>query len=532
MKKIIFLITIFFSLNLFANPCGKNYVLRTDVSPNPSALVMSYGTSYTSDTSAYNTYPVWDCSSNTYHYWSDFVVDSRYFAYTGTYNVSGVYHVFYYTPVVTCPNGGTPDLNGICTAPVQCSWATNPPWSDTLTGYNSVSCNINTINNSKNDLSPSYDSAASFCPTNNICYGVPTTCPTGQIYKKSSNRCEYPTPDNGNCPAGFTKTNYSVGALGSQVCHTLYTCKNNSSIEYDITVSCGASGNSSPVTGQNGPITPTKLPDQTGTSNTAGVSQCNYQRQLAQINCVSPNVLSFSCDPTTGTPTTSCNPPSKSTDTPLNSGDSSTAATTADIKNLTNTLPQSIKDVLKDYFSDGSSPYLSTIKGTLDETKTLQATANDTLTAIDASTEASLSQQKTTNQKLDTLKTSVDALGNKISDGSGYNGDSLPTSSDLASDSDHSISGTLNGMVSDVTSIGTQFSNLKNQVTNGFTPPTFNDGSMPVLRTDFHGYPITADTAQIANVISPYSPIIAILVYVTLMILMFRSVFNFLSRGI
>lgn len=521
MKKIILLSTIFFSLNLFALDYPD-----TVYYDGPDKYVIN-GSWSTAGTMQCNNSNIGIIFYNGRGNIQVFLNKGQ----SGTSTTDCIVFGSLWSRVSSCSNGQVYNANGVCTAPT-CSWASNPPWSDTFQGLNSVSCNINTINNSFSDGLVSYESAASFCPADNTCYAKPATCPTGQVYKKLSNRCEYPTPDNGNCPAGFTKTNYSVGALGSQVCHSLYTCKNNSAIEYDTKVSCGSSSNTSPVTGQNGPITPTKLPDQTGKTTTAGVSQCDYQRQLAAINCVAPKVLSFSCDPITGTPTSTCSDPSKSTDTPVNSGDSSTAATTADIKNLTNTLPQSIKDVLKDYFSDGSSPFLSTIKGTLDESKTLQATANDTLTAIDASTEASLTQQRTTNQKLDTLKTSVDALGNKISDGSSYSGDSLPTSSDLASDSDHSISGTLNGMVSDVTSIGTQFSNLKNQVTNGFTPPTFNDGSMPVLTTDFHGHQITADTAQIANVLSPYAPIIAILVYVTLMILMFRSVFNFLSRGI
>jgi hypothetical protein len=108
----------------------------------------------------------------------------------------------------------------------------------------------------------------------------------------------------------------------------------------------------------------------------------------------------------------------------------------------------------------------------------------------------------------------------------------MPSSSDLAADADHSIKGTLDSLVSDVSNIGSQFTDLKNMVSGNFTPPDFNDGTMPVFSADFHGTPITVDTNKITDLLTPYSPLIAILTYISLMFLTFRSVFNFLSRGI
>jgi hypothetical protein len=420
------------------------------------------------------------------------------------------------------------------TPATSCSWAVTPPWYST-TRTQSTCNNFQPASDSSINTQFDYFFNFSWCSADSTCYAKRYYCPAGQTYDSTQHACVAPKkPDpSPRCPSGWypTAIKHIATINGSDMCGQDWICKNDPTLIINREFSCG----SGPVDGPADPTTPNP-PDPSAPSAQPykdGTSACTAKRDLAKLLCASPNIFTFTCDPLTGTPLTStCTPPTLPTPNDPTSGDSSTGATTADIKNLGNSLPAAIRDSIKDYFMDGSSPYLSEIKGTLDQTNFSLAAANDTLDNIDNSLSASLGKQDATNFKLDAIKTAIDGVNTSSGNYGTYLGDSMPSSSDLAADADHSIKGTLDSLVSDVSNIGSQFTDLKNMVSGNFTPPDFNDGTMPVFSADFHGTPITVDTNKITDLLTPYSPLIAILTYISLMFLTFRSVFNFLSRGI
>ncbi|MBV5279305.1 MAG: hypothetical protein J0647_09825, partial [Campylobacteraceae bacterium] len=201
-------------------------------------------------------------------------------------------------------------------------------------------------------------------------------------------------------------------------------------------------------------------------------------------------------------------------------------ATTEDIKKLGNSLPTSIKDALKDFFTDGSMPHLEAIRGTLQASTILQADSNDKLDSISSSTDAGLILQSDANGKLDSTNTKLDSIKSSLDGGNGVSSSSLVDDSDFIPNS--SAVSSITALSNDLSTIKQQFENTKNLVSGNFTPPTFSSGSCPTVSGPAG---LSFNPSQIGSLLSPYSPIISILVYISLMFMAFGSVFKFLSRG-
>jgi len=253
----------------------------------------------------------------------------------------------------------------------------------------------------------------------------------------------------------------------------------------------------------------------------------------ATYNCQAPNVLKFSCDVTTNVATTSCVAQTETTKTTVDSADSTAVATTADIKNLSNSLPDSVRNALKDYLSDGSMPYLESIKGSLDASVILQADANDKLDTISASTDAGLALQSDANDKLDTLNETMKE-GKTDQAFPGFN-----DSPDVAVPEDHSslfsdIHDFANQIISDASGISTQYDNAKSALDNGFQPVSLPSGGCQDITFSILGSGVISviPMCKAPELIAPYSPIFSLLVYVVVMFFIFRFLFLFfISRS-
>lgn len=414
-----------------------------------------------------------------------------------------------------------------CETPT-CSWATTPPYVQTNLNQSQCS-NANKVGYT---MDTTYTWNFSWCAVENTCYGLEYSCPAGQIFDSTTSSCRAPKePFNPSCgTCGFYKQSGSIEGPAGKTCYIDYICKCNPKIRIRTDVSCSSGPVSdAPVTNPDAPNFPYEGDPTSAAPNIKDHSaMCGTEKMMAQASCISPKILSFSCDPLTGTVTKSeCKDPTTPATTPINSGDDTKAATTQDIKDLGNNLPTSIKDAIKDFFTDGSMPHLESIRGSLEASLTLDSDRNDKLDAISASADASLSLQSDANDHLSGIKTSVDSMKGSLEGGTGIPSSSMISDADILPDG--TIGSTVAALSDDLGSIQNQFANAKQLVTGNFTPPTFSGGSCPTLVGPAG---ISVNPAQIGATLSPYSPIISILVYISIMFITFGSVFKFLSRGL
>lgn len=438
------------------------------------------------------------------------------------------FHKKSYAITPTCAPDLSPDSNGICKQPTTCSWATNPPYLSG--GHVEAQCT-----NKKDDipnLSTGYASDQRWCSADSTCYAIPYYCPMGKYFWLG--QCINPdTRPDGRCPAGYY-THNGMDAEGD--CWTEKVCKSNPAQKTRWSVSCG----SGPVFPNTPDLPNAPDPDSVPSSSPYkdGVSACRAKTELADTMCIAPNIFKSSCNPATGEITSSsCTPPAVAPTKDVAPEDITKGATSEDIKSLSNDLPKNIKTSLEDFFSDGSTPYLSSIKGFLEASTILHADANDKLSQIEGNGQGSLILQADTNDKLDRVKSSVDqvdgtltSVKNALEGGTGLSSSDMINASDLIPDG--TVVSAIEGLGSDVASIKTQFDNLKAVVTGDFVPPAFASGSCTSISINFLGTPITANFSRISSILSPYAPVTSMMVYIMLMIMTFRSVFKFFSRGI
>lgn len=532
MKIIVFLLTVFF-VDLFAISC-----------PNSNLVLVSSNTVFKATCSTPSPLDQYTCPS----------AGGSTTEYLYTKRSDNCYDLLYsqWKNQSSCPTGQFPDANGICTAPVQCSWAVSPWVAVTTSGYNSVSCTPRNVNTLFGSGSPDYAGDAAWCSTNNTCYVRPMNCPSGQIFDSSQYKCVYPHADDNACPDGYYSRNYSTSIDGiTKTCHTQKVCKTNNAVVYDYIVSCGTvPSQSQPATGPNGSQTPTSAPNSSTAPSTQTTNNCFAAESEARVNCIPPYILHFQCDPTTGVISkNTCSAPQLPTQNTPTASDSTTTATTADVKNLGNTLPVDIRNALKDFFTDGSMPHLEAIRGQLQASNILQADSNDKLKSINTSIDAGLILQSDANTKLDSIKTSTDDVKASV-DGVKASVDSqktilqqikdlftndsqFPETDKLEHFKDTSIfddvSSAASKMSDDATGIIDQYDTAKNQISNGFPNVSFPSGSCPTLSGPFG---LTANLSMIGYYISPYSSFFALYIYLVLTFANLRFLFLFfISRS-
>lgn len=455
-----------------------------------------------------------------------------------------------YQIVSECPVNTVPNSNGICEtppAPQTCSWATTPPYY--ASGLSQVSCSNVHKTGLTGDLY--YKWNFSWCAADNTCYGRRYYCPVGQIFDLSTESCRAPKDpymtDCANC--GYYKVSGSVQTNNLKSCFIDYICKCNPKIRHRTDVSCSSAPVDSnyPETNPDAPTLPTNESTKPASSS-ENTGNCFAAESSARLNCLRPNVLSFQCDPTTGKVLKNeCKAPTVPEQTQKNAGDSTNAATTEDIKDLGNNLPKSIKEALSDFFTDGSMPHLEAIRGQMQASNILDADRNDKLDTMSASIDAGLVLQTDANEKLDGIKTSTDGVKSSVdslkssvdaeksvldriaeffNDTSTYNGESVPTDSDISPDSN-----TTNGFdtfTNSITQTKDQFDQALNVMGGGVPNIVFRSGSCPSYT--FMGHNVSL--SSIGQSISPYSSIFSILIYISLMITAFRLVFGFFSKGV
>lgn len=424
-----------------------------------------------------------------------------------------------------------------------CAWATTPPYVQTNLNQSQCS-NANKVGYT---MDTTYTWNFSWCAVENTCYGLEYSCPAGQIFDSTTSSCRAPKePFNPSCgTCGFYKQSGSIEGPAGKTCYIDYICKCNPKIRIRTDVSCSSGPVSDvPVTNPDAPNSPYEGDPTSAAPNIKDHSaMCGTEKMMAQASCVSPKILSFSCDPLTGTVTKSeCKDPTTPATTPINSGDDTKAATTQDIKDLGNNLPTSIKDAIKDFFTDGSMSHLESIRGSLESALVLDADRNDKLDAISASADASLSLQSDANDHLSGIKTSVDGLKSSLDSGktdqpfSGFTDNNIFQNPNDASNTSvlEDIKNFSNQIVTDATSIGTQFDNAKSSIQNGFQPVSLPSGGCSDLSFDLPGSNVqnVVPLSRVPSIISPYSPIFSLLVYMTVMFFIFKFLFLFfISRS-
>lgn len=434
----------------------------------------------------------------------------------------------------------------VCEIP-PCGWATTPPWYP-YSGLDSVSCRPVLINYLYADNQSHYVSNAQYCQEKNTCYVKLFPCPLGQNWDKNKAKCVAPIPPE-TCESWYVSTFQSISSTGEK-CTKTWTCKTNSSLTHSESVSCGVTA--ADTASYNTP---------TGeTSDTPQPSSNQPQK-----------------------PTPSSTPSPSST--PMDNTNT-TAATSSDIANSANKLSTDIEKSLRTYLTDGTTSHLQYIRDAMDIQLDQQFTSNTHLESLKSSADASLVLQSESNTKLDRvnqniestnlqltesnsklgdIKSSINENGSRIDgtntrldtlnaiqtqsnaelsesksflqkisdfftdDQSGtYEGDTSYNQPDTNADPDGSFSASIGSMTSDISSIGDQFSQVKNIVSGNIPAPSFSSGSCPTLDGPLG---TSVNLNKIAQVISPYSSIFSILIYISIMIATFRSVFNFLSRG-
>lgn len=525
MKRLLFSVFFLFSLTVFAgsNPCGKLYKLNTSVSPNPKDeyLDFSAGQSTPPPTPASE----WVCSYPKYISWSGVTQGAP----------SGGGFVWWSTRTTTvlsvvtsCPSGTEPDADNICKTPpppATCSWATTPPYFVTS---NTQSTCSNTHKDITNDGShESYYYNFSWCALDSKCYAREYYCPSGQRFDFEKNECYSPIkpPLGGSgCPDGFYKQSGSITGPAGKSCYIDFICKTDPTNRTRTDVSCGSGPvDSAPETNPDAPA----IPDESSSSNNKDHSaKCGTDRMMAQASCPLPQLLTFSCDPTTGLSSSSCKSPFDNTQAQRNSNDSTTASTSEDIKNLSDTLSDNFSKTLANYLTDGNSNHLADIKSSLQQMTTLDADRNDKLDTLIASVDGGLVLQGEANTKLDAVKNSVDNVSSSLNAGGEYTGEDMPSASDLAPDS-NTTSG-FSTFTDSFDQIKNQFDQAQLIFSQGLPVPQAGSGSCPSYT--FYGNEVSL--SKIGTAISPFSSIMSILIYISLMIGIFRLVFSFFTRGI
>lgn len=446
-----------------------------------------------------------------------------------------------YNRVTSCPTGQTPDSNEICQPPQNCSWATTPPWF-VIPNTNVVQCNTTGLNGLSADNTQSYLSNAQYCTSDSTCYGKLINCPTGMVFSKSQQKCVIPSPDSTKCPAGYYTKTSSTSIDGiTKSCYLTYICKTDPSIRFDKIVSCGVDPEQTePYQTPSG--TTQDSPQSSSSSTKDQSTKCGTEKMLAQSSCaLQPrHYLVFECDPLTGMVKKSqCLPTETSPQTPIESGDDQKGSTTADIKDLANKLPDSIRTALKDFFSDGSMSHLESIRGSAESSLLLDADRNDKLDNLGASVDAGLVLQSDSNEKLDGIKSSADAIKGSVdaqkpildqiadffSDDTQYEGEDV-TQGNLNPDSNSTDGFDTFTLAYD--QITNQFNQASNVFSSGVPNITFEGGSCPSY--SFMGNSVSL--SSIGQSIAPFSSILSILIYISLMINAFRLLFAFLSRGV
>lgn len=520
MFKIFFSFLILLSFNLFANANPYGYTL---VLTSTSSTYAYFDTDKTR--APFNN---WSISGTTVFYdhhdgigVADTVVNGL-----QTYKCAYIHDIFKVVPI--CPPDYTANSEHVCKPPTKCSWATNPPY---LAGGH-VEAECHPHKDLLPQLTTGYVDDQRWCSLDSTCYAIPYYCPMGKYYWLGE--CINPdTRPDGRCPGGYYTHN---GMDTDGDCWTEKVCRANPNLKTRWSVSCG----SAPVYPDTPDLPNAPDPDLVPSASPYkdGVSACRMKTELADTMCIAPNIFTSTCNPATGEITSSsCTPPAVAPTRDTLPEDATTGATSADITKLSNDLPRNMKTALSDFFSDGATPYLSSIKGTLEASTILQADANDKLSQIEGNGEGSLILQADANEKLDRIKSSVDQVDGTLSSvkdalegGSGLSSSDMINASDLIPDG--TVVSAIEGLGSDVASIKSQFDNLKAVVTGEFVPPAFAQGSCTPISINFLGTPITANFSRISSTLSPYSPVISMIIYIMLMIMTFRSVFKFFSRGI
>ena len=534
MKKIIFALLI--ALDLFAGSPTQCYSYPPYVYTNKGSTTSSVSGS---------------CSSLVDNFycvgggWSENRDYSGVHATTGD-NCAGILTVTSYQSTASCATGYTASSSGECIQiPTSCSWATNPPWYQTS---NTVSTCIKSYQNPTNDLSQtSYLSDLTWCSSDTKCYAREFYCPKGQQYDNANSVCKDPSlPLYSSCREGFYKQNGSITGTSGKTCFTDFICKSDPKTRFRKEVSCGYGPvDPTPVTNPD-PLPVEDIEKPPSTSMYATI--CHNEKIHATVFCFKPKVLSFECNPLTGEVTkNTCRDPNVPDEKPIESGDDTKGSTTADIKSLTNDLPRAIKDALSDYFTDGSMPHLEAIRGTLDATLLLDADRNDKLDSLSASADAGLVLQSDANDKLDSLsasanaglvlqsdangkldgiQSSIDMVNTSLNSGGNYQGTSMPTESDLSPDTETTDG--FDTFTNAFDQIQNQFTQAQSTFSGGVPNISFGSGSCPTY--SFYG--ISISLSKIGDSIAPFSSVFSILIYISLMIGIFKLVFGFFSRGV
>lgn len=523
MKQLFLFLSIVFSLNVFAgsNPCGKLFKLHTTVTPNPKNEYLNYASGQVTPPPL----PAneWVCSYPKYVTWAGQTQGA----------VSGGGYVWWstrtttvFTVVTSCPSGTEPNANNVCETPpppAVCDWATNPPYFPT---GNPQSYCANTHQDMTNEMShTTYYYNFSWCEADSICYAREYSCPSGQRFNHVEGKCYDPIkPPYGDCPEGYYRQNGSITGPSGKQCFTDFICKSDPSKRTRTDVSCGSGPvDPAPETNPDAPTTP----ENTGSGNNMDHSaKCGTDRMMAQASCPLPNLLTFSCDPITGESASSCKSPFDIKQADRNANDSTTSSTSEDIKNLSDTLSDNFSKTLANYLTDGNSNHLADIKSSLQQMTTLDADRNDKLDSISASVDAGLILQGESNEKLDAVKNSVDNVASSLNSVGEYTGEDMPSASDLAPDSN--ITSGFSTFTDSFDQIKNQFDQAQLIFSQGLPVPQAGSGSCP----SYTFYGNTISLSKIGTAISPFSSIVSILIYISLMIGIFRLVFSFFTRGI
>jgi hypothetical protein len=444
----------------------------------------------------------------------------------------------------TCPDGQVLNTSTCICQPIEhCSWATNPPYFSSSRSESTCNNAVKGFDSSVNDEN-SYLFNFSFCSSDSTCYARRYYCPAGQTFDTTSVTCVTPikpTPDNRYCTTGYYPTAIKeISSNGLSSCGQDWICKDNPNIVIHRTFSCGSGpvDDGYPETNPDAPVIEPDLPAKT--NNLDRSFQCSSQKYVLQAQCSAPNVLKFSCNPITGISSSSCDAPINPDTKTIDSGDSTKGATTEDIKNLSNDLPEAIKKALSNYMTDGSMPHLEAIRGSLDAVVLLDSDRNDKLDSISASSDASLVLQSDLNGKVDTTNQKLDLIKDSLNNGKtsepfvGFNDSPLIEKPSDNSSLFSEIGDFANQISGDASNIVTQLEDTKSQISNGFQPIVLPTGSCQDFSFSIPGSGVTTTIpmSRVPSVISPYSPIFSLLVYISIMFFIFRFLFLFfISRS-
>lgn len=399
--------------------------------------------------------------------------------------------------------------------PTSCDWATIPPWNKLDSSFTEPVCDATKINDLYGSGTPRYSTKAKWCSYDQSCYAKFIGCPAGKVYDKVKKHCYAPDPNSdGSCPTGYSITNYSIGldanGVSSEKCYSRYLCKTNKTIEKTFQVSCGATPED---------LLPYTTPDGESTDS------------LDSTNKSLPTSKTMNSTNITNLDTSNTD-----------------LATNSTVNNASNKLSSDIDQYLGKYLSDGGVSHLQylrdaadtmlsnafeqtdlidKINNSMDSQLVLTSDVNTNLQTINDTSTAGLVLQADANEHLSNLNNTASNINDTLNGGGDFNGTALDFTD--ASTPDSSITTAIQNMMNDVSSISTEFTNLKNIISGNFNPPVFDNG----LCMSFTGpFGISVNMNSLANVISPYASIMSILIYISLMIMSFRHVFSFLSRGV